>query len=107
MFDVLHDLPDPNPCINLVKNVLKEDGVFTAFDTPVHSDPRKNIGDYEAAMMYFISSMVCLPCSMSQEPAVGHGVGWGTENRATWIKAKGFKILNEETNSIIHCQKTK
>jgi precorrin-6B methylase 2 len=43
MIDLLHDLPNPDPCF-----------VFSTF--------------------------CCLPCSMSTEPAVGRGVGWGMEN---------------------------
>jgi hypothetical protein len=30
---------------------------------------------------------------MSAEPAVGHGVGWGMENKAAFFKSREFEIL--------------
>jgi hypothetical protein len=41
---------------------------------------------------------------MSAEPAVGHGVGWGMENRVAFLKAREFKILGAEDKGLLHFQ---
>jgi ubiquinone/menaquinone biosynthesis C-methylase UbiE len=94
--DVLHDLPNPDQCLAEVKRVLKDDGIVSAIDPAFHSDQKMNVGDPNAPMLYVFSTFICLPCSMSAEPAVGHGVGWGMENRVAFLKAREFKILGAE-----------
>ena len=40
-----------------------------------------NVGDRKAPKLCVFSTFVCLPCSMSAEPAIGHDMGWGMENK--------------------------
>ena len=96
MDDVLHDLPNPDPCLAEIKRVLKDDGVASAIDPAFHSDQSMNVGDPKAPMLYVFSTFCCLPCSMSAEPAVGHGVGWGMENKVAFLKSSEFEILVAE-----------
>ena len=42
---------------------------------------------------------------MSTELAVGHGVGWGMENKVAFLKAREFKILGTEDKGLLHFQK--
>jgi hypothetical protein len=67
---------NPDPCLAEVKRVLKDDGVVSAIDPAFHSDHKMNVGDPKTPMLYVLSTFVCLPCSMSAKPAVGHGFGW-------------------------------
>lgn len=102
--DVLHDLPNPDQCLAEVKRVLKDDGIVSAIDPAFHSDQKMNVGNPNASMHYVFSTFICLPCSMSAEPAVGHGVGWGIENRVAFLKAREFKILGAEDKGLLHFQ---
>ena len=88
IFDGLHDFPNPDQCLAEVKRFLKDDGIVSAIHPAFHSDQKMNVGDPKAPMLYVFSTFVCLPCRMSAEPAVGHGVGWGTENRVAFLKAR-------------------
>ena len=63
-----------------------------------------NVGDPKAPMLYVFSTFVCLSCSRSAEPVVGHGVGWGTENRVAFLKAREFRILGAENKGLLHFQ---
>lgn len=93
MYDVLHDLPCPLECIREVKRVLKDDGVASIVDPSVHSKHRDNIGDADlAGAAYAISSLVCLPSSLSTEGAPGNGIGWGIENKEKFLVNAGWCI---------------
>lgn len=105
LVDVLHDLPNPEQCIKEIKRVLKKDGIVSAIDPAFHSDHKMNVGNPRAPMLYTFSTFVCLPCSMSAEPAVGHGVGWGMENKIAFLKANGFEILGDEDKPLVHFRK--
>ncbi|XP_021365714.1 uncharacterized protein LOC110458371 [Mizuhopecten yessoensis] len=96
MFDVLHDLPCPVECMHEVFRVLKDDGVASIADPDVHSRHRDNIGDVNlAAVEYSLSSIICLPSSLSRDGAAGNGVGWGTENREAFVTEAGFCVKNK------------
>ncbi|XP_071140396.1 S-adenosylmethionine-dependent methyltransferase Rv2258c-like isoform X1 [Mytilus edulis] len=105
LVDVLHDLPNPNFSISDIRRVLKDDGIVSVIDPCVHSDHKMNQGNQTAAMLYVFSTFLCLPCSMSREPAVGNGVGWGVENRAEFLKSNDLKILGDEHNGLVQFQK--
>ena len=60
MRGVLHCLADPRSVLNEVKSVLRMDGYLVTFDPPLHSDHRKNAGDFSAASRFVVSiSCVC------------------------------------------------
>ncbi|XP_033760982.1 uncharacterized protein LOC117342830 [Pecten maximus] len=96
LYDVLHDLPCPSECMREVYRVLKDDGVVVISDPHVHSKHRDNIGDFGiAGMTYAISSVICLPSSMSTEGAAGNGIGWGSENRESFLTEAGWCIKDK------------
>lgn len=103
--DTLHDLPDLENSIKCIRRVLKDDGVLTAVEPAVNSDHKDNIGLEMPAAMLSISCFICLPCSMSSGSLAGNGVGWGVQNRASFLKSHGFKIFGEEHTGRIHCKK--
>ncbi|CAG2205552.1 unnamed protein product [Mytilus edulis] len=105
LVDTLHDLPNPNFSISDIKRVLKDDGIVSAVDPCVHSDHKKNRGNQSAATLYVLSTFMCLPSSMSREPAAANGIGWGMQNRAEFIKSHGLKILGDENNGLIQFRK--
>ncbi|KAK3093284.1 hypothetical protein FSP39_013646 [Pinctada imbricata] len=98
LMDVLHDMADSDACMQSIRKILKPGGYIVAFDPPLHSNPRLNKGDLTYGGFYFISLFICLPNSLSRDAAIGHGMGWGYEDRKKYIEDWGFKIckLSEE-----------
>ncbi|XP_062618053.1 S-adenosylmethionine-dependent methyltransferase Rv2258c-like [Saccostrea cucullata] len=99
LHEVLHDLPDPERVLSELKTILKPNGYIVTFDPDVSSDVSKNV-DNEAAKTHLpYSVFFCLPNSMSESPAIGHGAGWGVEDRRKFIEQCGFTIVNvDETH---------
>lgn len=93
MSDVLHDLPDPNTIMANFRTVLKPGGYVIAFDPPIYTDHKKNIGYNDAIDFMPYSVFTCLPNSMSEKPAIGHGIGWGYEDKLKYIESQGFQVL--------------
>ncbi|XP_063436431.1 S-adenosylmethionine-dependent methyltransferase Rv2258c-like [Mytilus trossulus] len=105
MFRVFHDLPNPDPCLRESIRVMKDDGVMTFLDNLGHSNSKLNVGNKPLAATLMVSCYMCLPCSLSAPPAVGNGIGWGLENRATYIRENGLIIHDNELVECIHCYK--
>jgi hypothetical protein len=40
---------------------------------------------------------------MSAEPAVRHGVGWGMENKAAFLKSREFEINDYPIKFLLSC----
>lgn len=93
MMEVLHDLPNPVTVLAQVKRMLKADGYIIAFDPYVSSDMSKNVGMKAAQNDLPYSMFFCLPNSLSQQPAAGHGGSWGYEDRERFITDHGFTIV--------------
>ncbi|XP_048767673.2 S-adenosylmethionine-dependent methyltransferase Rv2258c-like [Ostrea edulis] len=100
LMEVLHDLPDPGQILSELRTVLKPDGCIVTFDPNISSDISTNIGSKAAKIHLPFSVFFCLPNSMSKSPAVGHGAGWGVEDRRNFITEHGFTILNIDNNSV-------
>lgn len=105
MLTVLHDLPNPDPCLEQALRVMKNDGVMTILDPLCHSDPKLNVGSKLHASSLTMSCYVCLPSSLSAPPAVGNGIGWGFENRAKYLKQNGLTVHGDDSVAVIHCSK--
>ncbi|XP_069111187.1 S-adenosylmethionine-dependent methyltransferase Rv2258c-like isoform X2 [Argopecten irradians] len=96
LYDVLHDLPQPAQVMKEVHRVLKDDGVSSIVDPDLHSSHSDNIGNIGvAAIGYAISSIICLPCSLSVPGAAGNGMGWGSENKEKFLTEAGWNILGK------------
>lgn len=108
MFDILHDLPDPDLAIEELKRVLKDCGVLVVIEPKLSSSHHKNQGDFLAALYYSVSIYNCLPSSMCKPPAAALGTGWGTENTTEFFIKHGLHIqeisdftINERSNMFI------
>lgn len=100
LMEVLHDLPNPSHVLSELKSVLKPNGYIVAFEPNISSDVSANIGNEAAQSHLPYSVFFCLPNSMSQSPAVGHGAGWGVEDRRQFIVKDGFSIVNVDSHSV-------
>ncbi|XP_069111903.1 S-adenosylmethionine-dependent methyltransferase Rv2258c-like [Argopecten irradians] len=96
LFDLLHDLPDQESVMKEVKRVLKDDGAVSITDPDIHSSHIDNVGDDSvAAVGYAISTVSCLPRSLSKDSSPGYGVGWGTENKEAFLTKVGWLIKDK------------
>ncbi|XP_033761960.1 uncharacterized protein LOC117343628 isoform X2 [Pecten maximus] len=96
LYDVLHDLPEPDKVMKEIRRVLKDDGFASIVDPDLHSSHASNIGDVGiAGVGYAVSALICLPCSLSVEGAAGHGMGWGTENKEEFLIKSGWKVVKK------------
>ncbi|OWF53842.1 uncharacterized protein LOC110445900 [Mizuhopecten yessoensis] len=96
MYDVLHDLPDPASVMKEVYRVLKDDGVASINDPGLHSNHRDNVGNTNVAGAgYAISTVICLPCSLSADDTPGHGMGWGYENKEALLTSSGWRVKDK------------
>ena len=95
--EVLHDLPNPCQVLTDLKSLLKPNGYIVTFDPNISSDVSANIGNEAAQTHLPYSVFFCLPNSMSTGPAVGHGAGWGVEERRRFIEDNGFTIITVDS----------
>ncbi|XP_021350794.1 uncharacterized protein LOC110448728 [Mizuhopecten yessoensis] len=96
LYDVLHDLPDHVNAMKEVQRVLKDGGVVSITDPNVHSNHGDNVGDSNVAGVgYALSTVICLPCSLSIDDAAGHGIGWGTENKEKFLISSGWLVKDK------------
>lgn len=93
LMDVLHDLPDPVTILSQVRRMLKPGGIVVAFDPNVSSNISFNVGKKAAQSHLPYSVFFCLPNSLSEQPAVGHGGSWGYEDREQFLVDNGFTIV--------------
>lgn len=100
LMEVLHDLPNPSQVLSELKSVLKPQGYIVAFEPNISSDVSANIGNEDAQTHLPYSVFFCLPNSMSESPAVGHGAGWGVEDRRQFIVRDGFSIVNVDNRLV-------
>jgi len=99
MNDALHDLPNPNKCLEEVHKVLKDDGFFCLIEVGSHSDPLQNVGNFHAAMLYSIGMFTCTTASLAEPPHVGYGPMWGVEEIEKTLRNKKFELGKD---AIVH-----
>ncbi|XP_060082820.1 ubiquinone/menaquinone biosynthesis C-methyltransferase UbiE-like [Ylistrum balloti] len=96
MYDILHDLAGHVKAMEEVGRVLKDDGVLSINDPDLHSNVLNNVGDTNVASVgYAISSVICLPCSLSEGDTLGLGMGWGTENKEAFLASSGWHVKDK------------
>ncbi|XP_033746487.1 ubiquinone/menaquinone biosynthesis C-methyltransferase UbiE-like [Pecten maximus] len=109
MFDVLHDLQDPEIAMKQVMSVLKKNGTIIIVDPKVSRDPLNNVGNIQAAHALTLSTWWCVPSS-SCNCGSGNGVGW--ENKEAFLlRIPGLEIksrvclINSDYNYAYICKK--
>lgn len=71
-FDCLHDMGDPAGVSRHVREMLKPDGAWMIVEPYANDRVQDNLNPVGRAF-YSVSTLVCTPCSLSQE--VGRGLG--------------------------------
>ncbi|WMS41885.1 class I SAM-dependent methyltransferase [Acuticoccus sp. MNP-M23] len=91
-FDGVHDQRDPEGLLDLIRDALREGGVYLMQEIGGSRDLEKNIGNPFAPLLFTISSMHCTPISIGQG-GPGLGAMWGIETAREYLEQAGFSDI--------------
>lgn len=92
MFDCLHDMGDPVGAAAHVRESLAPDGSWMIVEPFAHDRLQDNLNPV-GRIYYAGSTMVCTPCSLSQEVGLGLGAQAGELRLRQVVTAGGFKRM--------------
>ncbi|WP_227287951.1 methyltransferase domain-containing protein [Boseongicola sp. H5] len=98
-FDAVHDQADPKGFLRIIKQSLRQEGVFLMQDIGGSRNLENNIAHPFAPLLYMISSMHCTPISIGQG-GPGLGAMWGVETAEEYLAETGFASV--ETHRLPH-----
>jgi SAM-dependent methyltransferase len=88
-FDCLHDMGDPAGAARHVRKSLAPGGTWMIVEPFAHDEITANLNPV-GRIMYSASASVCVPCSLSQEVALGLGAQAGPANIEKVVRSGGF-----------------
>jgi 2-polyprenyl-3-methyl-5-hydroxy-6-metoxy-1,4-benzoquinol methylase len=88
-FDCLHDMGDPVGAAIHVKDSLQADGTWMIVEPFAHDRLRDNLNPV-GRIYYAGSTMICTPCSLSQEVGMALGAQAGEQRLREVVAAGGF-----------------
>jgi len=89
VFDCLHDMGDPVGAATHVRKSLKEDGTWMIVEPFAHDELKDNLNPV-GRVYYSFSTLLCTPCSRSQEVALCLGAQSGEKLIREVVTAGGF-----------------
>lgn len=88
-FDSLHDMGDPVGAARHVRQSLAADGTWMIVEPFANDDVAQNLNPV-GRIFYSVSSIVCVPASLSQEVGLGLGAQAGEKRLREVVTAAGF-----------------
>jgi SAM-dependent methyltransferase len=98
MFDCLHDLGDPLGATRHVRNSLASDGTFLVVE-PMAGDRLEENLHPMGSLYYSVSTMVCVPASLSQNVGAGLGAQAGEARLRELLIEAGFNQVSRVTET--------
>ena len=89
VFDCLHDMGDPVGAATHVRNSLSKDGTWMIVEPFAHDELKDNLNPV-GRVYYSFSTLLCTPCSRSQEVALCLGAQSGEKRIREVVTAAGF-----------------
>jgi SAM-dependent methyltransferase len=89
VFDCLHDMGDPVGAATHVRNSLSKDGAWMIVEPFAHDELKDNLNPV-GRVYYSFSTLLCTPCSRSQEVALCLGAQSGEKRIREVVTAAGF-----------------
>jgi SAM-dependent methyltransferase len=89
VFDALHDMGDPVGAASHVKHSLQEDGTFMVVEPIAGDSLAENINPV-GRVYYGFSTMICTPCSLSQDVGLALGAQAGERRLREVLSQGGF-----------------
>ena len=90
MFDCLHDMGDPIGASAHVRQSLRKNGTWMIVEPFAHDQLKDNLNPV-GRMMYSFSTLLCTPCSRSQEVGLCLGAPAGETRIHEVVTAAGFE----------------
>jgi SAM-dependent methyltransferase len=98
VFDCLHDMGDPVGAAKHVRDSLAKDGTWMIVE-PFASDDLKDNLNPVGRVYYSFSTLLCTPCSRSQEVGLCLGAQAGETRIREVVKAAGFTRFRRATET--------
>ncbi len=98
VFDCLHDMGDPVGAAKHVRESLKPDGTWMIVE-PFANDEMKDNMNPVGRMFYSFSTLLCTPCSRSQEVGMCLGAQAGEARIRDVVTAAGFTRFRRATET--------
>jgi SAM-dependent methyltransferase len=89
VFDCLHDMGDPVGAASHVRDSLSEDGTWMIVEPFAHDELKDNLNPV-GRVYYSFSTLLCTPCSRSQEIGLCLGAQSGEKRIRDVVTAAGF-----------------
>ena len=90
VFDCLHDMGDPVGAAKHVRQSLKEDGTWMIVEPFANDDLKDNLNPV-GRVYYSFSTLLCTPCSRSQEVGLCLGAQSGEKGMRDVVTSAGFR----------------
>src|ERR1700756_4823506 len=101
MFDCLHDMGDPVGAATHVRNSLSKDGTWMIVEPFAHDELKDNLNPV-GRVYYSFSTLLCTPCSRSQEVALCLGAQSGEKLIREVVTAAGFSRFRRVAESPVN-----
>jgi len=90
VFDCLHDMGDPVGAARRVRDSLRGDGTWMIVEPFAHDELKDNLNPV-GRVYYSFSTLLCTPCSRSQEVGLCLGAQSGEKRIREVVEAAGFR----------------
>ena len=98
VFDCLHDMGDPTGASKHVRESLKGDGTWMIVEPYAHDELKDNLNPV-GRVYYSFSTLLCTPCSRSQEVGLCLGAQSGEKRMRDVVTSAGFSRFRRATET--------
>jgi len=98
MFDCLHDMGDPKGAAQHVRRSLAADGTWMIVEPFAHDELEANLNPV-GRVYYSFSTLLCTPCSRSQEVGLCLGAQAGEKRMREVVTSAGFTRFRRATET--------
>lgn len=98
VFDCLHDMGDPVGAAAHVRSALKDDGAWMIVEPFANDDLQDNLNPV-GRIFYSFSTLLCTPCSRSQEVGLCLGAQAGEKRVREVVNSAGFSRFRRATQT--------
>lgn len=98
VFDCLHDMGDPSGAATHIYDTLKKNGTWMIVEPYANDKLEENLNPVGRAF-YSVSTLVCTPCSMSQEVGSALGAQAGESRIREVVMKGGFSRFRRATQT--------